>query len=191
MEIRELKFLKEIDLLKKVERQTLIHSGGRRENSAEHSWHLATAVFVMRSLTEQKINLERALLLALFHDVVEIDAGDTFVYAQNDDKFALEEKAIKRLAAILPDYSKQELIELFYEYEKNENFEARYVNALDRFLPIYANYLNDGYSWRKHSVTKQQVIDRNKEKIILGLPKLWDFVEEILKDGIEKGYLLA
>lgn len=190
MKIKELDFIKEIDALKTIERQSAIFGGSRRENTAEHSWHLATSVFVLMPLSDKKLNREKVMALALFHDIVEIDAGDTFVYADLSNKADQEEKTLLRLISYLPHHTADEIKELWYEYEANKSDEAQFVNAIDRFLPIYANYLTKGSSWKKHGIKKSQVMDRNKVKIELGLPKLWTIVEEIMEDGIKSGYLL-
>lgn len=188
--MNELNFIKEIDLLKNVERQTSTFNVLRKENSAEHSWHLAMSVYVFRHYSEKELNLEKCLLLALIHDVVEIDSGDTFVYDNQQDKSHLEEKTLLRLTGILNNKTSDEIKSLWYEYESNISNEAQYVNALDRFLPIYANYLSKGFSWKKHGIKRSQVIDRNKNKIILGLPILWPIVEMIMNEAIEEKYLV-
>lgn len=190
MQLTDLSFIKEIDLLKNIERQTSILNGSRRENSAEHSWHLATSVFVFKSYTHHKIDLEKALSLAIFHDIVEIDAGDTFVYADLNSKADLELKTLERLVTLLPQHTADEIKRLWFEYEENQTPEAQYVNALDRFLPIYANYLSKGFSWKKHGIKKSQVIERNKAKIISGLPELWPIVELIMNEAINDKYLI-
>ena len=115
MQLTDLSFIKEIDLLKNIERQTSILNGSRRENSAEHSWHLATSVFVFKSYTHHKIDLEKALSLAIFHDIVEIDAGDTFVYADLNSKADLELKTLERLVALLPQHTADEIKRLWEE----------------------------------------------------------------------------
>ncbi len=188
--MKELEFIKEIDLLKNIERQTSPFFGGRKENSAEHSWHLATAVFVLKDLASEKLNLEKALSLALFHDIVEIDGGDTFVYSDLTKKSNEEEACLKRLTSLLPSITAEEIQSLWHEYENRTSYESKFVNAIDRFLPMYANYLTKGYSWKKHGIKKDQVIERNKQKIIDGLPSLWNEAEKIIADGLEKNYLL-
>ena len=188
--MQELNFIKEIDLLKNIERQTSTFHSLRRENSAEHSWHLAMAAFVFKSYAKSDIKLQKVLLLALIHDVVEIDSGDTFIYGNQESKMDQEEQTLKRLTNLLPDSTKEEIQAIWYEYETNATPEAQYVNALDRFLPIYANYMSKGFSWKKHGIKKHQVIEKNQAKIMLGLPELWPVVEKIMKDAIEEGYLL-
>lgn len=188
--MQELNFIKEIDLLKNIERQTSTFHSLRKENSAEHSWHLAMAAFVFKNYAQSDLNLQKVLLLALIHDVVEIDSGDTFIYGNQESKMDQEEQTLKRISNLLPDVTKNEIQAIWYEYETNETPEAQYVNALDRFLPIYANYLSKGYSWKKHGINRNQVIEKNKTKIMNGLPMLWPMVEKIMGEAISEGYLL-
>lgn len=188
--MQELNFIKEIDLLKNIERQTSTFHSDRRENSAEHSWHLAMASYVFKDYARKPINLEKTLLLALIHDVVEIDSGDTFIYGNQESKMLQEESTLKRLTEMLPSKTKEEVQAIWYEYETNETAEAQYVNALDRFLPIYANYMSKGFSWKKHGIKKHQVIEKNQAKIMLGLPELWPVVEKIMSEAIRDGYLI-
>lgn len=188
--MQELNFIKEIDLLKNIERQSPPLHANRRENSAEHSWHLALASYVLKDYAHHPVNLEKVLLLALIHDVVEIDSGDTFIYGNQESKMLQEENTLKRLSGMLPTKTQKEVQALWYEYETNETPEAQYVNALDRFLPIYANYVSKGYSWKKHGIKKHQVIEKNKAKIMSGLPLLWPLVEKIMDEAICEGYLL-
>ncbi len=188
--LKNLQFIQEADRLKLVLRQSGIFSTPpRQENSAEHSWHLAIAVFVMRDFLQRPLKLERALLLALFHDIVEIDNGDTFVYSSQDGKWDEEVKTLERLTGLIPGASANEIKSLWYEYEENSTSEAQYVNALDRFLPIMANILTQGSSWAKHQIKRSQVIAKNKSKIELGLPGLWPIVEVWLAEAVDVGYL--
>lgn len=182
-------FIKEIDLLKNVERQTLTHNGARRENTAEHSWHLAMAVFAFQDFAPAKLDLNKAIKLALIHDLVEIYAGDTFVYADLSKKKSSEEMALQRLKELLPDHLAQDLSELWHEHEDRSSLEAKYVSALDRFLPLYANFLNGGYSWKNHNVTSSQVYERNQKHIYDGIPALWEYSQKIISESIEKGFL--
>lgn len=190
MQMEDLQFIKEIDLLKNIERQTSTFNSSRKENTAEHSWHLAIAAFVLIPLSDKKLHREKVLSLAIFHDIVEIDAGDTFVYSDLSNKAEQEEKTLIRLCEMLPHNTANEIKAIWYEYEANETPEAQFVNAIDRFLPIYANYLSKGFSWKKHGIKKSQVIERNKFKINLGLPKLWPTVENIMNEAIENDYLI-
>lgn len=183
-----LAFLKEADRLKLVERQTLIHAGGRRENSAEHSWHLALSVLVFSSLAKEKLDLFKAVRMALLHDLVEIDAGDELVYGENKGKKEKELVAIERLTAILPPEIGAGLKETWFEFEVGTSPEARFVSALDRFLPIYSNYFNGGHSWKNHGVPAGKVVGRC-EAPISEIPGLWEATRKMLDECIARGEL--
>ena len=184
-----LPFLKEVDLLKSVERQASLHNGGRKENSAEHSWHLAIAVILFQSFAAEKIDLLKALKMALLHDVVEIDAGDTFVYADTSNKSVQELAAINRLTGLLPSELGKNLRETWLEFEEGQCPEARYVSGLDRFLPMFSNILNQGGSWKHHGITLSQVLSKNQKPIERGVPELWDTVQTMLDQAIAQGHL--
>jgi putative hydrolases of HD superfamily len=175
-------FLKEIDRLKSVERQCLIHNGGRHENSAEHSWHLALAALLFQGQAAKGIDINKAIKMALLHDIVEIDAGDTFIYADQAGKKEKELAAFQRLMSLLPSAQAIELTKIWEEFEEGQSQEAQYVQALDRFLPLYSNYLNEGYSWKKHGIQKAQVIAKNKPPMIAALPALWEKAQAMV-DG--------
>jgi putative hydrolases of HD superfamily len=184
-----LPFIKEIDRLKKVERQALIHNGGRRENSAEHSWHLALSVLVMSHASEQPLDICKAVKMALLHDIVEIDAGDTFVYSETSKKKETELAAIHRLTALLPANIGNEFKNIWMEFEEGISKEAQFVGALDRFLPIYSNVLNEGYSWKAHQISEARVVGRNKPSVLKGLPALWPIIEKMLTKAVQLGHL--
>lgn len=185
-----LPFIVEIDRLKKIERQALLHTGGRRENSAEHSWHLALTVMVLHTTSPVPLDLSKAIKMALLHDLVEIDAGDTFVYNETDDKKEKERQAIERLTSLLPIEIGSELKSLWLQFEAGECAEAKFVSALDRFLPLYSNYLNEGYSWQKHQVTSEQVLRRVGPPIQAGLPELWEITQQMIHESVVKKNLL-
>ena len=180
-----LNFLREADRLKSVERKSLIHSGGRLENSAEHSWHLALAVLAFHPYAESPVNLPRALQMALLHDLVEIDAGDTFVYGDQSNKWETESAAAKRIFGMLPQG--QPLERLWREFEAKACPESVFVGALDRFLPVFSNLLNKGHAWREHGVTLQQVLEKNRGPISAALPKLWAKAAEMLEECAQRG----
>lgn len=187
---KNLHFVSEADRLKSVLRQSgVFHGPARRENSAEHSWHLAVAVYIMRDFAFREIQIEKALLLALFHDIVEIDGGDTFVYSAQDNKWDQEVKTLERLTQLVPGQSGDAIKALWFEYEENQTPEAQYVNALDRFLPIMANVLTKGSSWAKHQIQRSQVVAKNQQKIECGLRGVWPLVELWLEEAIQEGYL--
>jgi putative hydrolase of HD superfamily len=184
-----LPFIKEIDRLKKVDRQALIHNGGRHENTAEHSWHLAMTVLVFEKMSPQKLDLSKAVKMALLHDVVEIDAGDTFVYDDLSNKHDKEILARDRIFGLLPEPIAQEFKELWNEFEEGHSAEAQFVSAIDRFLPLYSNYLNNGYSWKNHNVKSDKVINRVGPPIEKGLPDLWAVTQRMIQESIENGNL--
>lgn len=186
-----LPFIKEIDRLKKVERQAQIHSGGRHENTAEHSWHLAMTVLVFEKMSPVKLDINKAVKMALLHDIVEIDAGDTFVYADLSGKHEKEIIALERICGLLPEAIAQEFKAIWNEFEEGNSAEAKYVSAIDRFLPLYSNYLNEGYSWKNHNVTSDKIKGRCEAPIMAGLPELWAVSERMIRESIENGNLKA
>jgi putative hydrolase of HD superfamily len=189
-----LAFVIEMDRLKGVLRKTLLHDGSRLENSAEHSWHLATAVLVCAELANEPIDVTKAVKMALVHDVVEIDSGDIFIYdyAGNKDaaaeKYQRESKAAQRLFGLLPQELGEELRQLWEAYEKMDTPEAKFVYALDRLLPLIANCKNNGHSWKKHGISLDRVIKHNR-KIDDGSHVLWDYAEQLIAEGVRQGQL--
>lgn len=185
-----LPFIKEIDRLKTIERQALIHNGGRRENSAEHSWHLAMAVLVLEKTSPEKIDIGKAVKMALLHDIVEIDAGDTIVYGDLSNKKNSEAAALERLMGLLPEEVSAEFKSLWNEFEEGNSPEAKFVAAIDRFLPIFSNYLNQGYSWKNHKVSSDKIVAKCQPPITEGLPELWNVTERMLEESIKAGHLV-
>ncbi len=174
-------FIVEIDRLKNVLRQTLNYHGARRENTAEHSWHLAMAVMQFHGYANEPIDILKALKMALIHDIVEIDAGDTFIYDSVADKFDREVKAADRIFGMLPVSDSIGLKSLWLEFEANETPEAKFVRALDRFLPFYSNIINGGYSWKNHKIRSHQILAKNRPIISAGSQRLWDEAENFLR----------
>ena len=184
-----LPFILEADRLKNVHRQTLVHNGGRPENSAEHSWHLAMAVMVFQKLAPQDLDLNKAIKMALLHDIVEIDAGDTFVYDDMSSKKIKEAEALERLMGLLPEEIASEFKNIWLEFEEGVSIESKYVSALDRFLPMYSNYLNQGHSWKNHNISSTRVIAKNQPPILAGLPQLWETAKIMIEESIQSGHL--
>lgn len=185
-----LEFVLELDRLKRILRQSLVYDKSRRENTAEHSWHLTTAVLALHTQSNKPINLERALKIALVHDIVEIDADDTFVYdsAGNATKYEREKKAAERIFGLLPPDLGNELRDLWEAYEAQNCPESHFVASLDRLLPMIANFHTEGHSWQKHGIKSQQVIERNKH-IEKGSTALWNYALNLINQSVEKGYL--
>lgn len=180
----KLNFIAEIDRLKGVLRQTLNYHERRRENVAEHSWHLAMAVLQLHEFSNKSVDIFKCVKMALIHDLVEIDAGDTFIYSDLNDKHEKELKAAERIFGMLPEMDCIELKSLWLEFEENQTPESKFVRALDRFLPMYSNILSRGYSWRNHRITSDQIIAKNKPVICDGSTRLWDFAHSSLKESI-------
>lgn len=187
---RQLAFIVEIDRLKRVLRRTLIADGSRHENSAEHSWHLAMLALVLAESAAAPVDVARVIKMVLVHDIVEIDAGDTFFYdaAATQDKAEREQAAAARIFGLLPDDQAAEFHALWQEFEDRHTPEARFAAALDRLMPLVHNYLNDGYTWRKNGVKPDQVRQRNNTAITAGSPALGDLAEAIVAEAAANGY---
>ena len=189
---RQVAFLAEMDKLKEVVRQNAT-TGGRRENTAEHSWHIALFAMVIDPPESGSAPFDRLKVLEMLqlHDVIEIDAGDTFAYdeAGHADKAARERLAADRLFSILPEDQCVRLRAVWDEFEDCETLEAQFASALDRIQPVLLNRLTGGGSWRRHGIRKGQVLSRN-EIIKTVSPALWELVDRWCDEGIEAGFLL-
>ena len=188
----QLAFLIEVDRLKGILRQTLLCDGSRRENSAEHSWHLALMATVLAEHAEPPVDASRVIGMLLVHDLVEIDAGDTFAYdaTANTGREERERRAADRIFGMLPAEQGHELRTLWDEFERGETPEARAAVALDRLQPLLLNHRNDGGSWRTHGVRRAQVL-RRMEPIRAALPGLWPTVEDIVRHNCSLGHIIA
>jgi putative hydrolase of HD superfamily len=187
---QQIAFIVEIDQLKRILRQTLLTDASRHENSAEHSWHIALMAIVLAEYAPEGVNLFHAVKLLLLHDLVEIDAGDTFCYdlSSNQSKAERELAAADRLFGLLPPDQGAELRSLWEEFEAQATPEAKFAAALDRLQPILNNQQTGGYSWQKHGITPEQVLWR-MQPVQEGAPELWPLVEQIVADCVAAGYL--
>lgn len=187
---RQIGFLIEVDRLKGVLRQTLITGGERRENSAEHSWHFAVAALLLAEHANEPVDALKAARMALVHDLVEIDAGDTFVYdtAARAVQAERERAAAERVFGLLPPDQAGELRALWDEFEAGETAEARYAKALDRLLPVLLNYHTQGHAWRAHGVTADRVRAVNS-RMAEGSAALWDYAAALIDRAVAEGYL--
>ncbi len=188
---RQIEFIVEADKLKKVNRRTTLLDRSRQENSAEHSWHIALLVLILSEYAEEEnLNLLRVIKLLLIHDLVEIDAGDTYCYDEigGQDKKRRETKAAERIFNILPTDQADSLRSLWDEYEARETPESQFANALDRVQPFLHNYFTRGHTWQKHGIQKKQVIRRMKP-VDDGSAFLWEYVTILIEDAVEKGFL--
>ena len=190
---QQLALLMELDQLKSVLRRTRVKSAdGRLENSAEHSWHVALMAILMEEHANEPVDIARVVKMLLLHDIVEIDAGDTFVYdvaasAVQEEK---ELAAAQRLFAMLPEEQGKELLELWLEFERAESADAKFGKALDRIIPMLLNYHNNGQSWQEHGVTREQALTVNR-KIEYGSQALWDKAQQVIEEATQKGWLKA
>ena len=187
---RRLRFLVEADRLKAVLRRTRLVDGSRHENSAEHSWHLALMAVLLADQAGAAVDLSRVLPMLLVHDVVEIDAGDTFCYdaGANLDKNARENAAAARLFGLLPEDDGRRLRALWDEFEAGETDDARFAVALDRMQPLLLNFHGGGGSWREHGVKRAQVM-RRIDPIRVGAPALWPVVVGVIDRACEMGWI--
>ena len=187
----QIEFILEVDKLKKIMRRTMLMDRSRQENSAEHSWNIALIVLVLSEYVEaDNLNLLRVIKLLLTHDLVEIDAGDTYCYDETgiQDQKERETRAADRLFNILPEDQAKSFRGLWDEYEDRKTPESKFANALDRFQPLLHNYFTHGQSWRQHGIQKQQVLSR-MQPVAEGASLLWDYVTSLIDDAVEKGFL--
>ena len=189
---RQLAFVVEMDRLKGVLRRTSLIDGSRRENSAEHSWHLALAALALAEHAPAGTDLLRVVRMALVHDVVEIDAGDTFCYdaPAHLDKEERETRAAGRIFGLLPPEQAAEMRALWEEFEAGETPDARFAVALDRLQPLLVNFNSGGGSWKLHGITRAQVL-RRMAPIREGAPGVWPWVERVIEEACERGYVLG
>jgi putative hydrolase of HD superfamily len=187
---RQLGFIVEVDRLKGVLRQTSLIDGSRRENSAEHSWHLALAALALAEHAPAGTDLLRVVRMALVHDLVEIDAGDTFCYdaPAHLDKEERETRAAERIFGLLPPEQAAEMRSLWNEFEAGETPDARFAVALDRLQPLLVNMHSGGGSWKLHGITRAQVL-RRMAPIREGAPGVWPWVERAIEEACERGYV--
>ena len=187
---QQLEFVREIDKLKGVLRRSFLLDGSRAENSAEHSWHLALMALTLAEHANEAIDVGHVVKMVLIHDIVEIDAGDTFLYDQtgNASKAEREQQAAARIFGLLPAAQRDELIALWQEFEGRETADSHFANALDRFIPLLHNYDNQGKAWRENNVTRDRVIQMagHMDK---GSSTLWNYALNLIDDAVEKGYL--
>ncbi|MGI3092685.1 phosphohydrolase [Vibrio sp. T9] len=188
---KQLALVIELDKLKSILRRTRVKSAeGRLENSGEHSWHVALMAILMEEHANAPVDICRVMKMLLIHDVVEIDAGDTFVYdtVASQEQVEKEIRAAERLFGMLPTDQGQELLALWQEFEAAQSDDAKYAKALDRLIPMLLNYHNNGQSWKENSVTREQALTINK-RIEFGSVTLWDKAKELIEEATEKGWL--
>lgn len=178
---KQIQFILEIDNEKNIFRQTSLTGRIRKENDAEHAWHMAIMTYLLREYANEPFDLAHTMMMCLIHDIVEIDAGDTYAYDEENKKSQKEreEKAAERIFSILPEDQKKEIYDLFEEFEANETAEARFAHAMDNFQPLLLNDSNDGGDWQEHQVTRKQVDGRQSGSLV-GSKVIYEKTMEIL-----------
>ncbi len=189
---KQLDFALEIDKEKNILRQTHLSGHGRRENDAEHAWHMAVMAYLLKEYSNEEIDITRVMLMCLIHDIVEIEAGDTYAYDEELKKTqkAREDAAKEKLYSMLPADQKEELTALFDEFEECRSAEAKFAHAMDNLQPLILNHSNNGGDWRAHQVTAGQVYGR-QAKTKEGSETLYEVTDEIIRENIRKGNIKA
>jgi len=189
---QQVSFLLELDKLKGILRRTKPVGSERYEDSAEHSWHLAIMAIVLNEYADETVNVNRVIQMVLVHDIVEIDAGDTFLYDTDarQRKEAEEANAAKRIFGLLPPEQGATFLTLWEEFEERNSADAKFAYALDRLMPLLQNYHNEGYTWKENDVRQAQVWAANSY-IGDSSERLWRFAQQLISDAGEKGYLRA
>lgn len=189
---KQLDFALEIDKEKNIFRQTHLSGHGRNENDAEHAWHMAIMAYLLKEYSNEPVDIGKVMLMCLIHDIVEIDAGDTYAYDAENLKTqkAREDAAKERIFSILPEEQKEELIKLFDEFEAFETAESKFAHVMDNLQPLILNNSNGGSDWREHGVTARQVYGR-QSKTKLGSERLYEVTDKLIQENINKGNIKA
>ena len=187
---KQLDFSLEIDKEKNIFRQTHLSENGRNENDAEHAWHMAIMAYLLREYANEEVDITKVMLMCLIHDIVEIDAGDTYAYDTEGiaTQKAREDAAKERVFSLLPDDQKAEMISLFDEFEEYLSPEAKFAHAMDNLQPLILNNSNDGGDWKEHGVTAATIYKRHTNTR-LGSEKLFEISDQIIQENIRKGNL--
>lgn len=187
---KQMEFSLEIDKVKNILRQTHLSGHGRRENDAEHSWHMAIMAYLLKEYANEEVDIAKVMLMCLIHDIVEIDAGDTYAYDEENLKTQKEREdaAKERIFSILPKEQKEELVALFDEFEAYETPESKFAHAMDNLQPLMLNNSNGGSDWQEHQVSAEQVYKR-QSKTKLGSEKLFEVTDQMIQENIRKGSL--
>jgi len=189
---KQLDFIREIDKEKQIFRQSYVSDATRKENDAEHAWHMAIMAFLFSEYANEKIDVLRTIRMILIHDVVEIDAGDTYAYDEVGKKSQREreEKAAKRLFGMLPEDQAKDLLALWEEFEAGDTSEARFARALDNFQPMMLNDATNGIAWEEHGVAVSKILKRN-ERTPRGSVELWEYAREnFIEKNVSLGHII-
>lgn len=188
--LKQISFIKEIDKLKYIQRKTKLFNSDRHENDAEHSWHLAMMALVLAEHSNRSVDILKVVKMVLIHDIVEIDAGDTFLYdtLKNHTNTREELAAAKRIFGLLPEKQAEEFVEIWKEFEDGITDEAKFAKSMDRFEPLLQNTSNNGGTWTEFNVDYQKVYDK-KKAIKDGSASIWDYAENLINESVKKGIL--
>lgn len=188
--LKQIDFIKEIDKIKYIQRKTKLLNNDRPENNAEHSWHLAMMALVLAEHSNKPIDILKVVKMLLIHDIVEIDAGDTFIYDTQKNHTNTEEelRAAERIFGILPEQQAKEFIEIWKEFEDGVTNEAKFAKSMDRLEPLLQNYSNNGGTWAEFNVDYEKVYEK-KKAIKEGSTTIWEYAENLLNKSVEKGFL--
>lgn len=188
--LKQIEFIKEIDKVKYIQRKTKLFSSDRNENDAEHSWHLALMAIVLAEHANESVDVLKVVKMVLIHDIVEIDAGDTFIYdtQKNHSNTDEERLAANRIFGMLPEAQAQELIDIWEEFEAGETKEARFARSMDRLEPLLQNTSNNGGTWNEFGVNYPKVYAK-KSVIKEGSETIWKYAEGLINESVEKGIL--
>ena len=187
---KQIAFALELDKEKSVFRQTHLSGHGRNENDAEHAWHMAIMAYLLKEYSNEPVDIARVMIMCLIHDVVEIDAGDTYAYDSEGlaTQKAREDAAKERIFSLLPEDQKAEFTAIFDEFEANETAEAKFAHSMDNFQPLILNNSNGGGDWKEHSVTAKKVYGR-QSRTKEGSEKIYEITDKIIQENIRKGSL--
>lgn len=187
----QMEFIVEVDKVKNIFRQTYLADGNRKENDAEHSWHLALMAVLLKEYSKEEVDLAKVIPMVLIHDLVEIDAGDTYAYDSvgAETKREREEKAADRIFGLLPDDQGKNFRELWEEFEAYETAEAKFAHLLDNCQPLLLNDASNGRSWTEHQVKKSQIYNRN-ERLPETSGEIWEYMKSLIEKHIELGHVI-
>lgn len=188
--LQQINFIKEIDKIKYIQRKTKLFNSDRHENDAEHSWHLAMMTIVLAEHSDVPIDILKVLKMVLIHDIVEIDAGDIFIYdsVKNHSNTIAERKAASRIFGMLPKEQANEFILIWEEFESGQTHEAKFAKSMDRFEPLLQNTSNNGGTWAEFGVKYDKVYEKKKE-INDASSSIWNYAKSLINESVEKGIL--
>lgn len=188
---KQFEFIREIDKEKEIIRHTFLADASRRENDAEHAWHMAIMTLLLSEYANEEIDVLKTVTMLLIHDIVEIDAGDTYAYDEKgkETQAEREERAAQRLFYMLPQDQAEKMIDLWHEFEAQETPEAKFARSMDNIQPMMLNDASNGLAWEENHVRISQILKRN-ERTALGSEILWDYMKGILQKNIDEGHIM-